>query len=89
MKTFADILYAELGEKDFLRFTGDSANNYQILEQIVSELNTSKCTLKEVEIEHEGTGHYLAYLLQKNKNINCNLCENYKTWMNHNGWQRG
>src|SRR3989338_2885138 len=82
-KTFANEIYMSLrGQK----FTGDPKANVRILNGLVSALNITKCTLRELDIDHPGASFHLQYLFQEG-GVEFGLCPFYKQWYSGSGRQ--
>lgn len=90
VKTYADFLFAEINTRGLIGFfVDDSLQNKLILDNILSEMNITKCTLKDVEIQESGTTLLLEYLLQSEKKIPFGICSSFKMWRNSKGYQYG
>ena len=88
-KSFADIVFAELSGRGLtlFPFEGSVAENSAVLEDLLAELNITKCTLQDIDSEYPGATLHLRYLLQTKGGINFGLCEHLKMWQNKEGWQ--
>jgi len=91
-KTYADIIYHEIKIRGLVRLFKPGASqieNKGTLDDILNEMNVTKCSIKDVEMESPGSALYLTYLLQKDKGINFGICEFFKMWNKESGWQYG
>jgi len=90
VKVFVDAIYREFkirGAKE--RFTNKEKSEYlKILDDILIEMNITKCHVRDLDNEFPGSSSYLIYLLQANEGIDFGLCQYYKTWFNEKGMQR-
>ena len=90
--TYGDTLYREIKVRGLLSlFEGnqDSTDNTWTLNDILSELNLTKSTIAEVEIQHPNSVLYLEFLLQTKDGVDFEICDHFKAWMNWSGWQYG
>ncbi len=88
MKTIVDEMYKCIKgiiKKDITNFSDDQLINYKELSEIVKKANIGKAEINDLDNEIQFGSIYLAYLVQKNHDINLGLCEDYKIWNNRNG----
>ncbi|MBU0460886.1 MAG: hypothetical protein KJ771_08845 [Nanoarchaeota archaeon] len=90
--TYGNVLYNELKIRGFIRdfsVKGPPIKNVRLLDDILSEMNITKCTIRDVERNYSGTILHLEYLLQSQHDINFCVCDFFKIWKNKQGWQYG
>ena len=56
------------------------------MNELVSEINITKSSLRELDIDNPGASFHLQYLLQED-GVNFGLCPFYKEWYNRHGRQ--
>ncbi|MBS3050799.1 MAG: hypothetical protein J4400_01490 [Candidatus Aenigmarchaeota archaeon] len=83
-KTFADEIYRAVKGHEF---TSDPQTNRRLLGELVSVINITKCTLRELDTDHPGTSFHLQYLLQEEDGVNFGMCPFYKEWYSGRGRQ--
>jgi len=90
--TYGSYLYKEIKLRDLGSFFNGNKcpqDNLRTLSDIMVEMNITKSTSAEVEMEQPGTVLHLAYLLQSNDAVDFGLCPLFKVWCNKEGWQYG
>jgi hypothetical protein len=92
VQTYGNILYQEFKIRGFISefsIKSPPASNVRMLDDILSDMNITKCTIRDVETSNPGAILHLEYLLQSQHNINFGLCDFFKVWRNKEGWQYG
>jgi len=91
VKTLANEIFKEMKLRQLMdTFKREDKNgNKSILEGHLIEINITKCSMSDLDINEPGELHYLQYLLQSEGGINFGICEFYKVWKNKEGWQYG
>ncbi|MBI3190779.1 hypothetical protein HYZ41_03685 [archaeon] len=57
------------------------------LNYVVMEMNITKCSLSDLDIDRPGSVHHLVFLIQDMYKVDMGICPFYKMWYNKNGQQ--
>ena len=90
-KTTIDSIYKEIKIRVLLeKFSGSNSvkESLGILNNILMNMNVTKCSLSDLESENPHASLYLTFLLQSEDGIYFDLCEHFKMWYNRNGEQK-
>jgi len=87
--TLIDEVYREISHGMLHKFDGayNINDKMAVLNLILGQLNITKCTIMDLEMQQTGASTYLIYLLQTDGSIDFDICPHFKMWYNRRGKQ--